>query len=125
MTMAQRELGEGARKGTPPPQKQSVEQIVEKVARDIEWRISSIEDRISEVISDYKDELVEAIKGTHDLRVMDTRMEELAVTLRQVLSRQLPDDVRTTLDAVLRAVEGEPVDLYLLPTRVQRAGGLE
>ena len=112
-------------KGTPPPQKQSVEQIVEKVARDIEWRISSIEDRISEVISDYKDELVEAIKGTHDLRVMDTRMEELAVTLRQVLSRQLPADVRMTLDAVLRAVEGEPVDLYLLPTRVQRAGGLE
>lgn len=92
---------------------------VEDLIRRIESRVSSAaECAVEDALSACNDELVEAIRAETETR--ESAAGEVARVLRAMPAHLLPPAAAQAVDAVLRALEGEPIDLMLLPQRIAR-----
>lgn len=92
---------------------------VEDLVRRIETRVSfAAESAVENALSDCFDELVEAMRA--ETEVSEARADRVARALRAMPVHLLPPAVAQTIDAVLRALDGDPVDLLQLPHRIAR-----
>lgn len=103
----------------------TVEDIVRRIEASVECAAMStvetaVENSVESAMRHYRDELIAAVKRDAN-RVEASTADEVARTLRSLVAAAFAPAVRGALDAVLRALEGEPVDLLMLPQRIARA----
>lgn len=109
------------------PQKKpaTVENIIQRIENSVSFSVTTaVEDVVEREMSLHREDLIAAVKREmrqEACQVEESTADEVARTLRSLVAAPLPTPVRDALDAVLRALDGEPIDLMLLSQRIAKA----
>ena len=103
----------------------TVEEIIRRIEHSVSFSVmgtveSAVEDVLEREMRRYREDLIAAVKR-EARQVESSTADEVARTLRSLVSAPLQQPVRDALDAVLRALDGQPIDLMLLSQRVPKA----